>query len=41
MDKLKQIDKSDALEWRKNVEYMFQEIADTYEKINTFNCDFF
>jgi demethylmenaquinone methyltransferase/2-methoxy-6-polyprenyl-1,4-benzoquinol methylase len=36
MDKLKQIDKSDAIEWRKNVEYMFQEIADTYEKINTF-----
>ena len=36
MDKLKQIDKSNALEWRKNVEHMFQEIADTYEKINTF-----
>ena len=36
MDKLKQIDKSDALEWQKNVEHMFQEIADTYEKINTF-----
>jgi len=36
MDKLTQIKKSDADEWRKNVEDMFQEIADTYEKINTF-----
>ncbi len=36
MEKLKQIDKADNAEWQKNVEQMFQEIADTYEKINTF-----
>ena len=36
MKELNNIDKSDSKNWQKGVENMFQEIADTYEKINTF-----
>ncbi len=36
MDKLKKLDKESRQEWEKGISDMFQEIADSYEKINTF-----
>jgi demethylmenaquinone methyltransferase / 2-methoxy-6-polyprenyl-1,4-benzoquinol methylase len=36
MSELDQLDKESRLEWEKGIAEMFQEIADSYEKINTF-----
>jgi demethylmenaquinone methyltransferase/2-methoxy-6-polyprenyl-1,4-benzoquinol methylase len=36
MKDLKKLDKKERLEWEQGISGMFQEIADSYEKINTF-----